>query len=192
MTLPFLSDPPPPARGTILKFMCSDERDTVCVSGVRVVRGPGRHAGLPRRAGREIDRLWAPQLSTEIPHRFAPSATVGESGVFFSFSFTLRASCRRVSRRPCQTRKASGQPFSPGITQRSDPGGRVSECVRRGQGGGRVCVCVCHIQYKVAAFLGEEGKMDRQFDLLLEFLFASRSCTKIVYPKPDQAILLGS
>lgn len=54
------------------------------------------------------------------------------------------------------------------------------------------CVCVCFIQYKVAAFLGEEGKMDRQFDLLLEFLFASRSCTKIVYPKPEQAILLGS
>lgn len=119
--VPGLSDPStpvavPPARVTILKFMCSDERHTMWGGGVYADWGsmPGSGEELRRQEGKS-SRLWAPPLCAEIPHCFAPSATVGESGGFFSFSFTLRARCRRVSRGPRRNnRKPGGQPLSPG------------------------------------------------------------------------------
>lgn len=53
---PFLSRPTPAARGTILKFVCSNEERAarrVCVGGRGafrgLVRGPGRYAPAPER-----------------------------------------------------------------------------------------------------------------------------------------------
>lgn len=87
---PFLSRPTPAVRGTILKFVCSNEERAarrVCVSGDEASLGGccadlGAVPRLRRGAVREIELSWALQLSTKISHRFAPSATVGESGVF--------------------------------------------------------------------------------------------------------------
>uniref|UniRef100_A0A9L0IHL4 SUZ RNA-binding domain-containing n=1 Tax=Equus asinus TaxID=9793 RepID=A0A9L0IHL4_EQUAS len=78
---------------------------------------PGQSGRRQRRAGGEtvVSRRLT---SAKIPHRFAPSATVGKSG-FFSLSVLLRARCRRVSRRSRQNnRNSSGQPLSPEIDRR--------------------------------------------------------------------------
>lgn len=140
---------------------------------------PGQSGRRQRRAGGEtvVSRRLT---SAKIPHRFAPSATVGKSG-FFSLSVLLRARCRRVSRRSRQNnRNSSGQPLSPVPTQRSEPRGRVLGGARRGQGG-RGAIS------KVDAFLGGDRST-----CFWSFLLFSKSCRKIVYPEPEQPILLDS
>lgn len=108
---------------------------------------------------RKLSRLWAPPLCAKIPYCFAPSATVGESGVFFCFSFTgspLQAGLPGTPPEQPKARRAAPFPWespndlSPGRRSRRE----LANC-------------------KVATFLGEGGRGGRSI-FLLEFLFDSQ------------------
>lgn len=108
------------------------EQHAVCVSGDGGRLGGwcadlGAMPRLWRGTVREIESSWALQLSTEIPHRFAPSATVGESGVFSLLVLLWEPVAGGSLGDPARTTVSpGGSPFLLGPTQRSDPGGSWS------------------------------------------------------------------
>lgn len=96
----------------------------------------GDKPGSGEEQEEEIESYLGPSALLKSP----PLCAVRHGGrvwVFYSFSFTLRIRGRLVSRGPRQNnRKSSGQPLSPGPSQRSEQRARVSKCGRRGRGGG--------------------------------------------------------
>lgn len=98
-----------------------------------LVRGPKRHAGLRIREGREtvVSGRLNSLLKSSTALRYLPRwASVG----FFFFQFysesPLLAGLPGDSAR--KTVSPEGSPSPRGPSQRYEPGGRVSECARRG------------------------------------------------------------
>lgn len=175
-----------PARGTILKFMCSDEEGhTMWVGGLAwtwaACRVPEKSRSRQLRAGGKLRPLWATQLSAKVSHYPPRWASLG---FFFSFTFTPRACDRRVSRDPARaTESSAGSPSPRGPTPRSEPQGGSRSVLPGSRRRGAIC--------EVATFLGGEGEVDCS-TCFWSFCVASRSCRKIVYLKQELPILLGS
>lgn len=102
-------------------------------TGEGLVRGSRRHAGLRIRGGREtvVSGRLNSLLKSSTALRYLPRWA---SVVFFlSFSFTQSPLLAGLPGDPARkTVSAEGSPSPRGPTQRSEPGGRVSECARRG------------------------------------------------------------